>query len=236
MKMIGTVLTATIIFLLGAYPQEMSAGKDSTLVKFAAFAEDEQLEVNEWKVTIKQPFERKDLEARKNELISYFDETEIKTEDMTNSSKIIIKNTQKNTILNEVFILIVPKEKSMRAEMVYVASGQGTSSMSPASMSKPQDVKSRFFGEKVNIFSCLKAKSSGIIDDVLVYQKFKQTFNIQPIDEVIEHGWSSRTGYTKEWGQAIPVAGDRMNVQFASRTLGGETNITIGTPIITAEY
>ncbi|MGI8316627.1 YwmB family TATA-box binding protein [Halobacillus mangrovi] len=236
MKMIGTVLIATIIFLLGANPQEMSAGKDSPVLKFAAFAEDEQLEVNEWKITIKQPFEMNDLEARKNELISYYKDSVIKTENTTNSSKIIFKDAQEKTTFNETFILIVPKEKGMRPEMVYVASGQGTSSMSPANMSKPQEVKSRFFGEKVNIFSCLKAKSSGIIDDVLVYQKFRQTFNIQPIDEVIEHGWSSRTGYTKEWGQAIPVAGDHMNVQFASRTLGGETNITIGTPIITAEY
>ncbi|KHE68448.1 YwmB family TATA-box binding protein [Halobacillus sp. BBL2006] len=236
MKITGTVLIAIIIFLLGAYPQEMSANRQTTVEKFAAFAEDEQLTVRDWSVTIKQSLDRKDLVDQKNEIISFFSNPDVKLEESTNSLKFIIKDTQKNSETNESFILVVPKNESMKAEMVYVARGRGTSSMSPENMSKPLDVKSRFFKENVTIFSCIKAESSGIIDDVLVYQKFKQTFNILTIDKVIERGWSSRTGYTNQWGQALPAAGDSMNVQFASRTLGGKTNITIGTPIITAEY
>ena len=146
------------------------------------------------------------------------------------------KKSNEEQTLVESFTLIEPIDGKISAEMVYSISGQGTATLDQTLKKRKDIVKSRLFSKNVTIFSCLKAHSSDIIDDVLVYQNFKNVFNIVTIDEVTENGWTSRSGHSSQWGQSLPVLNEEMNVQFASRTLGGKTNITIGTPIITAEY
>ncbi|ELK49057.1 hypothetical protein M662_17245 [Bacillus sp. SB49] len=236
MKSVLTGIIALLIIGTGAYPQEMIEGHEE-LMDIASFAEDKQLEVNEWTITIKETIDASSFEKMQKEILSLTDHREMKRENLKNAVKYSVKNRHKHSDIVESYILIVPKKMKSSVEMVYAIGGQGTPSLEQAqSSSLLKEVKSRLFSKTATIFSCLKANYNGIINDVLVYQEFKEAFNVTTIDEVDEEGWTSRSGHTTEWGQSIPTGDQPMNVQFASRTLGGETNITIGTPIITAEY
>ncbi len=238
MKSVLIGLLSLFIVGTGVDPQK-TAGEETwsnQLDEFVSFAEGEHLEINSWTITMKEALPTHDLKSVQRELRAYLPEGSIKKESNRNANKWTIDG-QKTEKLVEQFIVILPKNAKESPELVYVLSGAGTSTLTKSKIDNyVQDVKSRFFSKNVGIFSCLKAKSSGIIDDVLVYQKFQQLFNIATIEEVIEPSWTSRSGYTETWGNAIPLAEKKMNVQFATRTLGGKTNITIGTPIITAEY
>lgn len=93
--------------------------------------------------------------------------------------------------------------------MVYAIGGQGTPFRTSAIIIFTEGSKSRLFSKTATIFSCLKANYNGIINDVLVYQEFKEAFNVTTIDEVDEEGWTSRSGHTTEWGQSIPTGINR---------------------------
>ncbi|MCA0985485.1 YwmB family TATA-box binding protein [Halobacillus yeomjeoni] len=236
MKTFIAIISACVILGTGVYPQEMSAYKPTTLEKLAGFAVDEQLPLESWKVTMKEQVAQTKIDQLKKELL-HSDNEIVMTEEVTkHSRKITFKDAQKNPSIFEYIILIIPNEEKYYAEIVYLVEGRGTASITKEEMMYIDDVKSRYFSGNVTIFSCIEVKSSDIIDDVLVYQNFKKAFNITSIDEVIDNELTIRTGYTEQWEQMIPTANGKMNVQYASRTLGEGTNITIGTPIITSEY
>ncbi|MCA1010884.1 YwmB family TATA-box binding protein [Halobacillus halophilus] len=234
MKSLLAGITVLIMVCTGAYSQELTA--ETPIEKFAAFAESEQLDVTAWSITLKETIPRSDSLLLEKKISKSHRTAEVSYEDQDNSNKIILKDGLNNREFDESYSIILPKNKDEKAELVYYIAGKGTISLTPEVKDRIREIEKRYFSKNVLIFSCLKAESSGIIDDVLVYKKFKQTFDIKPLDQVAEKDWTSSSGYTEEWGQAIPTAGGKMNVQFATRTLGGRTNITIGTPIITAEY
>ncbi len=235
MKSVLAGIIALFIIGTGAYPQEMTEAQE-TLMEFSSFAADKQLEVSGWTITMKEKVSRKKADQLKKDLLNFWSDPVVTEEITMNAVKYTVKNSHKNEQIIERFSMIVPINAWSDVEVVYTTEGQGTPSLTNINQTSMNEISRRFFSKNVTNFSCIKTKFSGIIDDVLVYEKFKQAFDITTIDEIDENGWTSRTGYTKKWDQAID-AGDRMmNVQFATRTLGGETNITIGTPIITAEY
>ncbi|RWZ58991.1 hypothetical protein EQV77_08545 [Halobacillus fulvus] len=235
MKSIIGIVLAVVIAGAGAYPQER-LDKEYAIMDFAAFAEGEQLEVQEWNVTFKETIDMKDIEQVEKNVKQTFPTMKKNVEESRETKKIVWKDTHKKEEPVEYFYLIVPKSGINQVEMVYVLEGRGTSSLTQKHIQKSFEKKSRLFSKNVTIFSCLKADADGIMNDVLVYQKFKHKFNIETLDEVIDHNWTSRSGYSNEWGQSLPLTDEVMNVQFGTRTLGGKTNITIGTPVITAEY
>ncbi|MFZ0370232.1 MAG: YwmB family TATA-box binding protein [Halobacillus sp.] len=234
MKSLLAGITVLIMVCTGAYSQELTA--KTPIENFAAFAENEQLDVKEWSITLKETISRSDSLLLEKKISESYRTAEVSYEDQENANKIILKDGLINKEFDESYSIILPKNKDEKAELVYYIAGKGTISLTPEVKDRIRETEKRYFSKNVLIFSCLKAESSGIIDDVLVYKKFKQTFDIKPLDQVAEKDWTSSSGYTEKWGQAIPTAGGKMNVQFATRTLGGRTNITIGTPIITAEY
>lgn len=234
MKTCIALVVALLIVGTGAYPQERTAATEP-LVDFAAFAEDEQLEINEWSMTIKEQLNDHSVEELITIMNDFYKMEPIKEQNV-HATNLIWKNSHKGRNFVESFNLIVPNDSDIRTEVVYSLKGEGTSFIEQEAMESLQQIKSRFFSKNVTIFSCLKAEYSGIMNDVLVYKKFKQRFAVTTIEEVNENGWISRSGSTNKWSQSIPLLNEEMNVQFASRTLGGRTNITIGTPIITAEY
>ncbi|CDQ18841.1 TATA-box binding [Halobacillus karajensis] len=235
MKSVLAGIIALFIIGTGAYPQEMT-GSHEALMEFASFAADKQLEVNSWSVTMKEKVSTNEADKIKEELATFWNNAVISQERTANAVKYTVKNSHKNKQIVETYSMIFPHNNKSNVEMVYSTEGQGTPSLTKLNQTTVEEVSRRFFSKNVTKFTCLKAKFSGIIDDVLVYEKFKQAFNVATIDEIDENGWTSRTGYTQKWDQAIRAGDQMMNTQFATRTLGGETNITIGTPIITAEY
>lgn len=233
MKSVITGLIALIIIGTGAYPQEMTDAQD-TLMKFASFADDKHLEIDVWTITKKEKFPRNKGEVILEDLQKRMADPHISKG--THAVKYVFKDGQKNSNIVETYSIIFPKSMKSDVELVYTIEGQGRQFLTASRIENEMKEKSRLFSKSATIFTCLKASKDDIINDVLVYQEFKQAFNVAMIDVVDENGWTSRSGFTKQWDQSIPYSEQSMNVQFATRTLGGQTNITIGTPIITAEY
>lgn len=235
MKSVFAGIIALFIIGTGAYPQEMT-GAQATLMQFTSFAADKQLEVNGWTITMKEKITRNEADTIKQQLQEYFDNPVIINETTMNAKKYTISDSQKNEDIAETYSMIFPENKQSDVEMVYTVEGQGNPSLKKLKQNEIKEETRRFFSKNVTIFTCIKVTYDGIINDVLVYEEFKKAFDVITIDVIDENGWTSRTGYTKEWDQSIPTKDRLMNSQFATRTLGGKTNITIGTPIITAEY
>ncbi|WP_096185853.1 YwmB family TATA-box binding protein [Evansella halocellulosilytica] len=92
-----------------------------------------------------------------------------------------------------------------------------------------------------DIFLRIEGKVAG--DDHDVYetgQHIVEAFQADLVEELHEDSFVSLSAYTPLWGKSIETNGESMNLQVALRTqktrLGGETTVTIGTPIITTEY
>ena len=70
MKTIFSLIVACIVVSSGAYPQ--GTAENTQLEDFAAFAEDEQLQVNEWTVTMKEPLNQTNIDEVKKTSHSCF--------------------------------------------------------------------------------------------------------------------------------------------------------------------
>lgn len=87
---------------------EMIEGHEE-LMDIASFAEDKQLEVNEWTITIKETIDASSFEKMQKEILSYGPQGN-EAEDLKNAVKYSVKNRHKHSDIVESYILIVPKK------------------------------------------------------------------------------------------------------------------------------
>ncbi|MFC7319341.1 YwmB family TATA-box binding protein [Halobacillus campisalis] len=239
MKWTGICLAAIIVIANGVHPQTTAQGwsEISPLIELAAFAEDEQLEVTELNITLKESINYEYLQETQQKIKQQFQSDKLTEEETTEATKYIYEKRHKNGDFVEQFMIVVPKLEDISFEVVYTVTSQGTKPLASQFMVLLSDrVKAQIFTTNVTLYSFIKTEINGIIDEVLLYQKFQQTFDITNIEQTTDESWTSRSGYTKRWDGAIELPSGAMNVQFAARNLGSATNVTIGTPILTAEY
>ncbi|MBU9710583.1 YwmB family TATA-box binding protein [Evansella tamaricis] len=71
-------------------------------------------------------------------------------------------------------------------------------------------------------------------------QKIVESFSADVVEQLQEETFVSLSARTPHWENGIVTNGQQMNLQIALREiengLGGETTVTIGTPLITTEY
>ncbi|WP_082232679.1 YwmB family TATA-box binding protein [Halobacillus massiliensis] len=239
MKFFWICSIVAVVLGIGVHPQGTAEGwsEVSPLIEMAAFAEGEQLEIRELNITLKETMNIKDLAAVESAIRHYFQSTHIREENSAEASKLIFTDGHKRNSGFETFTVIVPKNDRKSFEVVYTSSSGGTAPLAAQLMEHLIDrVKAHVFTDKVSLYSYVKAEKNGNMDEVLFYQKFKQSFNIATVEQSIEDSWTSRSGYTTRWGEAIDLPGGPMNIQIGTRNLGNRTVVTIGTPILTAEY
>lgn len=96
------------------------------------------------------------------------------------------------------------------------------------------------FPVKPVIFSCAHGKLSDKMDIVL-YEKAKEMmheFDATFVEHLKEETFVSLSAYTTLWDGYLLTNDKKMNLQIALRDegLNGEVDVSIGTPILTAEY
>jgi hypothetical protein len=96
-------------------------------------------------------------------------------------------------------------------------------------------------GGNPQIFSCVTGTYGDrmVVDLYLEANELVKSFSAFPVEELKEETFVSLSAYTEQWEQAIYTGqNQKMNLQVALRSegLGGQTAVTIGTPIITSEY
>ncbi|WP_070120163.1 YwmB family TATA-box binding protein [Bacillus marinisedimentorum] len=140
------------------------------------------------------------------------------------------------------FIQSTPLNGKPHAYVIYEASGkywkeyEWQNNWSTRIMSNIDNI----FLETSTIFSCVRARTSGMMESVLYNHanKLLDEFEAKEIERLDEEHFVSVSAYTQEWEQVIPAKEGSMNLQVAIRTLPDEntTEVVIGTPIITSEY
>ncbi|RYL95134.1 hypothetical protein EWI07_03685 [Sporolactobacillus sp. THM7-4] len=100
-----------------------------------------------------------------------------------------------------------------------------------------REMRQIFHGEE-QIFSCVRAYQSDKMRLGLLKEGegFLKEFSAAPIEQLDEKTFVSISAYTKAWNDDVFSGKHKMNIQVALRSDGDRTAITLGTPIITAEY
>ncbi|WP_096203069.1 YwmB family TATA-box binding protein [Bacillus sp. FJAT-45350] len=99
----------------------------------------------------------------------------------------------------------------------------------------------QLFPDENSIFTTVTGKTHSIEVGSLyeTAQLYLNQLSSEKIEELNEETFVSLSAYNRKWMDSIQTNENQMNVQVALRQsprMGGETTVTIGTPIITTEY
>lgn len=135
-----------------------------------------------------------------------------------------------------------PYNDKFQSYLIYEVQGEKFSNdmnqaISPIILSRLEDL----FFPNTKIFTCATGKGSGKLNLGLqqMAEGILAHFSAKKIEFLKEETFISVSAYTNIWNDFILTNNEKMNLQVAIRTnqqLGGQTTITIGTPIITTEY
>ncbi|KGX86436.1 YwmB family TATA-box binding protein [Pontibacillus litoralis] len=202
------------------------------------FLEEQNISLSEWNVSAKMEIKAEEVPEYVEQIKALFDDSVISKEEDDKVSKIMISNRHKKKPFDEGFIVNQSKIKGAYAEITYISSGKTfDSSVQHALIARIKELKSTILEEDITIFTCTKAAYNGMIDGVLLLDKFFDQFDVTDLQTLNEEDFITVAGYTSQWKTVLPYEDGSMNVQFAVRNgLGAKTTITIGTPIITSEY
>ncbi|RYM05515.1 hypothetical protein EWH99_05890 [Sporolactobacillus sp. THM7-7] len=100
-----------------------------------------------------------------------------------------------------------------------------------------RDMAKIFHGSE-HIFSCVRADDGDKMRFGLLQEgeRFLKDFSAAPIEQIEEKTFVSISAYNEAWNDGVFSDKQKMNVQVALRSNGDRTAVTLGTPIITAEY
>lgn len=124
--------------------------------------------------------------------------------------------------------------------ILYELSGEGSGKKWAEIYGHAQARSFDIFHENPTIFTCVNGQLDDKMSSVLqlkVDALLKQ-FNAVPVEQLKEKSFISVSALTTDWNHVIPADSGSMNIQIALRSagLGGNTSVTVGTPIITSEY
>jgi hypothetical protein len=135
-----------------------------------------------------------------------------------------------------------PHNDKFHSYLIYEVQGNNYSKdmnqvLSPIIVPRLEDL----FLTNSTIFTCTKGTVSDKLNLDLEQQsdEILAQFSAQKIEFLKEETFISVSAYTNIWNNSIISSNEKMNLQVAIRAnqdLGGQTTITIGTPIIMSEY
>ncbi|GGE28384.1 membrane protein [Pullulanibacillus camelliae] len=133
-----------------------------------------------------------------------------------------------------------PHKDGYRTYLIYEVNGKSWNEKKwGAIKGKINDQLSGLFQSKNGkIFTWASGEIDGTMD-VGMNQKAKQfltDLNATEIEKDKDKTFVSLSAYNKYWKDLIQTNGNKMNLQIGLRKTGGKTTVTLGTPIITAEY
>ncbi|MRH43955.1 hypothetical protein GH741_15030 [Aquibacillus halophilus] len=227
-----TLLISTYIPYSSASPTPLHEVDD-----MVSLLEQENLVLQEWEFITKEKVGRHMVSEIKRKIEIEFQGSSFKLEQTESAKKFTIE-PHKNDSVNESFLLIVPTDINHDAELIYKLSGTiWDESIRSYYSSKLENIVNDIFSGKSTKFSCISGQTNDIISSVYLFDKIIEKLNVQPLDYIEEDNFAVLSGYTPHWKNVIPISDKPMNVQLAAREgLGGETTLTIGTPIIATEY
>ncbi|WP_181346792.1 YwmB family TATA-box binding protein [Thalassobacillus sp. CUG 92003] len=217
----------------------LETGETAPLQELADYARAEDWQLEKWEVLLKDTVSGKREAEIMTELGDVFPDQVMRITNTASHKRVQVKNRQSDTSMTEEFIAIIPANQTDKIDLMYKVTGTNQTSIHTFKQSTQfEHIQNQVLSKNVIYFSCIRVQINDIMNDVLVYEKFKEAFDITTVEKVDEGTWKSISGYTPKWEDVIPLSDNHpMNIQFAARkTLGADTTVTIGTPIITTEY
>ncbi|WP_053218103.1 YwmB family TATA-box binding protein [Virgibacillus senegalensis] len=230
------VILLGIIVLLQSYVH--ASTQTEPIEQLIQLAEQEQIPLEKWQVVMKDELDRNRASKIAKNLANYFPASYINREETSQAVKWVASNLHKQTQLSETFIMIVPKKEHGKVQISYALAGENWSEQTRSIyLAKTMDVTKVLFTPDVKKFACLSMLSNDKMNKVYFFEKFVEKLNVQALDSIQEKDFTVLSGYTPYWEQTIPGKDSLMNIQLAAREdAGGNTTMTIGTPIIITEY
>ncbi|WP_077623437.1 YwmB family TATA-box binding protein [Sediminibacillus massiliensis] len=237
-RFILVTLSLAIIFSYSHLTVASSFGKETELEKMHELIKAEGLSVQKWELILKENVQLANYSILTANLHEYFQGAEFQREESDKAVKFFWEDAHKTNGINETFIMIVPKDNQEMIDLTYKMDGAVWNKPAQSYYSsKLALVIKDIFTENMTKFSCVTALSSDKISSVYFFEKITEKLNVQTLDEMQEKDFNVLSGYTEQWKEGIPGENLSTNIQLAARTgLGGQTSITIGTPIILTEY
>ncbi|GIO24716.1 YwmB family TATA-box binding protein [Oceanobacillus sp. J11TS1] len=206
----------------------------------AAFANEYDLEMNFWEVTMKEQMDSQ----RAEEIVQGLQETHISHEEKDeNRIKHTFESRHKKDTFDVLYKVILPIDKRESAEVIIVMHGTDWDNhISQKYREEKTNILRNYLTKESHLYTCLSVQDSGIMNHDVFINKAKTYFNIKHISTNYDNIKNSTIkkstyGYTKTWKQFYYMEDDPKNVQIAAvADRHGKMNYMIGTPILINEY
>lgn len=206
----------------------------------ASFAEEYDLSINFWEVTIKEQLETERAEGLIQSLEAKYTSYEDKDE---NRLKYTFESRHKNDPFYVIYNVILPLDKNESAEVIIVLHGTDWDNQISQKYQKEKTaILKDYLTKESQLYTCLSVQDSGIMNHDVFVNKAKIYFNIKHISTKYDNIENSRIekstyGYTKTWEQFYYMENNPKNVQIAAvADRQGEISFMVGTPILINEY
>lgn len=220
---------------------------DVPLVEIVELMETNDIDVSEWRLytrdAIKEVKDKKEYEQVVKGLKYQLDGFSWQMDEHDDHWKISATNIHTTLpIVEDITILAYPSRSAYTMYMIYELHGT-TWKTEDWSLYSPliNERIEQLFPTPSPIFTTVTGKS-GTIRKQDLYEtatNLIEQLSSKKIEELNEETFVSLSAYNGKWNDSINSGGQKMNVQAALRhssRMGGETTVTIGTPIITIEY
>ncbi|WP_080872382.1 YwmB family TATA-box binding protein [Oceanobacillus timonensis] len=204
------------------------------------FAEEHDLPIHFWDVTMKEQMETAQAEQLIQDLKAQYP---VQEEENENGMKYAFKSSHKEAPFDVLYNVILPLDKSNPAEVIIVLHGEDwDKQISQKYEKEKQAIQEKYLTKGSQVYTCLSVQGSDIINHDEFLNIAKTYFNIKHISTNNDNLKNSRIekstyGYTKTWEQFYFMENDPKNVQVTTvADRHGEKSFMIGTPILIHEY
>ncbi|BAC14929.1 hypothetical protein [Oceanobacillus iheyensis HTE831] len=225
------------LFLTTTHASELNTDE---MIALGNFATEQQLEIENWQVTIKESVSvvkaEKSIELLKNEYSYEKKSTE-------KSIIYLFKNDHKTNGLDVLYKVILPTESSSQAEVIALFEGADWSEeVKESYLITKNEIVHKLFTKLAQSYTCLTSVDNDIINGDVFIEKAINYFNLRHTTTQYDNIAKSTIkksfyGYTDLWDAFYSVDNKPINVQIAIiEDEAGNEKYTIGTPILIHEY
>lgn len=235
MKKLGIIL---IIFLF--ISPETPQNDYYELVDIATIIHDQELQLEEWVVTLKEKVTLKQVE---NHMTTFKKISNVKYTEYKHVSKYVINEDYNDVDINVTYEISIPKDPHYAPELVVIMKG---TSIMPVALSEYKEilkhVRNQFFTNNYMLFTCLTASKNGKIANDDFLKKLSNTLDLmyvstQTDEKNADFNQEIIYGYTPKWKNEMTIENKPLNIQLVIQRHDDEKQkVIIGTPLLITEY
>ncbi|MFD1064490.1 YwmB family TATA-box binding protein [Oceanobacillus locisalsi] len=236
-KQLFFVLLLTCFMMNQAFSQPYQHDEMQDL---GAFAEEHDLPIQSWEVTMKEEMEMEQAEQLIQNLKA---QHTVQKENNDNGVKYTFKDSHKKGSFDVLYNVILPLDQSNPAEVIIVLQGEDwDKQISQKYEKEKQAIQKNYLTKDSQVYTCLFVQGSDIINHDEILNIAIKYFNIKHISTKHDNLENSRIekstyGYTHSWEQFYFMEDDPKNVHMTTvADRHGEKSFVIGTPILIHEY